>query len=50
MVYGRPDGSYRTEYDDVMWNFFNKRHGWNRPIHTTLKETIKEALNKIEEL
>jgi len=43
-VYGRPDGAYRTEYNDVMWDYFLSLNGMVRPIFNTLDETVLAAI------
>jgi len=53
VVYGRPDGAYKTHYLDYMWAKDCKdRHGDATsvpPICRTLEETVNAVLKKLEE-
>lgn len=42
MIYGRPEGSYRNKYLDIMWKEITKYSGGD--IHTTLEGCCKEAM------
>ena len=49
VVYGRPDGAYRTEYNDVMWDHLIGERGFEKePIYNTLEDTVKAAIVKAE--
>lgn len=45
MIYGRPEGSYRNDYLDLMWDYINNKIRFEkRKICTTLEETIEETI------
>lgn len=48
VVYGRPDGAYRIDYNDIMWDHLLGEHGISRPIHKTLEDTIKAAIELVK--
>jgi nucleoside 2-deoxyribosyltransferase len=50
VVYGRPEGSYKTHYDDIMWVEDAKRYPEIKTvkIFKTLKKTIEEAIEKCQ--
>lgn len=43
MVYGRPDGSYRTKYNDILWRELHLR-GQVPTINKTLQDTVKSSI------
>jgi len=47
VVYGRPEGAFRTEYNDVMWEHLLAEHGLTSPIYNKLEDTIKAAIKLV---
>jgi len=43
VVYGRPEGSYRTGYNDIMWR---RVRGQYARIHDSMESTIHEAIER----
>jgi len=43
VVYGRPEDSYRTHYNDIMWR---RVRGQYAKIHDTLESTVRGAIER----
>jgi hypothetical protein len=54
VIYGRPDDSYRTKYNDIMWYVDGKYNHpelcHNFPIYNTLEKTIIASLDRIGQI
>jgi hypothetical protein len=47
LVYGRPDDSFRHNYNDIMWVEDAQRVGASCPIYNTLEKTVDASLKHL---
>lgn len=50
LVYGRPDDAFRIQYNDIMHDRIYSELGTQRPIYSTLEDTVKASIEMANQL